>query len=95
MSGGYFDYKQHYITDIIFDIEQVILNDTNPEYFGYDRYTEETINAFKQAVRFLTLAHAYTSRIDWLLSADDSEEAFHKRLTHDIRALTVKLEELK
>ena len=69
MSGGHFDYKQHHITDIINDIEQVILNETNTDYDGpIDGYTEETLSAFKQAVRFLTLAHAYTHRIDWLLS---------------------------
>jgi hypothetical protein len=95
MSGGHFGYKQHEIADIINDIEQVIVNDTNPEYFGYDRYTEETLNVFKQAVRFLTLAHTYASRIDWLLSGDDSEETFHKRLTNDIRALKANFEEIE
>jgi hypothetical protein len=85
MSGGHFDYKQHQINDIINDIEQVILNETNPDYDGYKHgFCEETLSAFEQAVRFLTLAHAYAHRIDWLLSGDDGEETFHERLTSDL-----------
>ena len=30
--------------------------------------------------RILRLAEIYTTRIDWMMSGDDSEESMHKRL---------------
>ena len=88
MSGGHFDYKQHHIADIINDIEQVIRNETSPDYAGYKGgYSEGTINVFRNAMAYLQIAQVLTHRIDWLLSGDDGEETFHKRLTNDLRAL--------
>ena len=88
MSGGQFDYKQHHIADIRNDIEQVILNETNPDYEDYKHgFSEDTLNAFRNAMAYLSIAQILTHRIDWLLSGDDGEETFHERLTKDLRAL--------
>jgi hypothetical protein len=47
-------------------------------------YPEEVINEFKKAYSLLRLAEIYAHRIDWLLSGDDGEETFIKRLNDDI-----------
>ena len=49
--------------------------------------SEETIAEFEKAVLYLNLAYIYAQRIDWLVSGDDGEETFHKRLTDDLKNL--------
>jgi hypothetical protein len=36
----------------------------------------------------LKLAYVYAQRIDWLLSCDDGEDSFHKRLQAQLKELT-------
>lgn len=91
MSGGRFDYLQYRITEIIDAIEQEIINnnaDPRPEdFFEPNNYEEKTINEFKTGVNLLKKAQIYAQRIDWLLSSDDSEETFHKRLKNDLEEI--------
>jgi hypothetical protein len=54
-----------------------------PEPAHYE-YPEEVLNEFKKAYTLLRLAEIYAHRIDWLLSGDDGEETFIKRLSDDI-----------
>lgn len=54
------------------------------EYKYYSTYNDETISLFKDAVRYLRLAAIYAQRVDWLLSGDDGEESFKKRLTKEV-----------
>lgn len=54
--------------------------------YHYD-YTPETIEKFKEGYKKLREAYIYAQRIDWLLSGDDSEESFHKRLKEDFNDL--------
>jgi hypothetical protein len=78
MSGGRFDHKQydmHYIADKI--EHEVLINDKK----------KEVIEKFKEAVIILRKAAIYTQRIDWLLSGDDEEETFLKRLKKDLKEL--------
>jgi len=35
----------------------------------------------------LRQAHVYAQRIDWLVSGDDGEDSFHRRLKHDLEKL--------
>lgn len=51
--------------------------------YEYD-FSDETINEFKNAVKYLRLAYTYATRIDWLISGDDGEETFHERLKEDL-----------
>lgn len=90
MSGGHFDYKQYDMDSIYQDIKQLVL--TNDSYelnqWGDSKgrhYTAETIDEFKLGLKFLRLAEIYTHRIDWLLSGDDGEESFHRRLASDLK----------
>ncbi len=84
MSGGYFDYDQLRIKDIIVEIESILLDDSD-----YNM-KEETIQEFKKGLDYLYKAYIYTQRIDWFLSGDDSEETFHERLKEDLRVYKIK-----
>lgn len=52
---------------------------------GDKRWEDRTINAFKTGLKYLRLAYIYAQRIDWLLSGDDGEESFHRRLADDLQ----------
>ena len=94
MSGGHFDYSQHFINDIADEIEEEIRNnkkkgdwisDERWEEKGKQQFSDETIKEFKKAVKVLRKAYIYAHRIDWLLSGDDGEETFHERLKEDLK----------
>jgi hypothetical protein len=59
----------------------------NPEDLYFYEYPENVIMQFKIAVVMLRQAEVYAHRIDWLLSGDDSEESFVKRLVKDLKNL--------
>jgi hypothetical protein len=77
MSGGYFEYKQYQIADIVDGIERAI------EKYG-GNYSKKTISKFRRAQKLLRVAEIYANRIDWLLSDDDGEDEFHKRLSNEL-----------
>jgi hypothetical protein len=89
MSGGYFDYLQFRLSDMEDEIEKLInsnkdesLNewgDLNGRFFSH-----ETIEEFRKGLSYIRKARIYATRIDWLVSGDDSEDCFHKRLKTDI-----------
>jgi len=93
MSGGHFNYRQHTLLDMADDIgSQILTNDsTEKDEWGNNigsHYTPETIAEFEVAVKALKLAYVYAQRIDWLLSGDDGEDSFHKRLQAQLKELT-------
>lgn len=105
MSGGRFDYQQYRIRDIADSIQEEINHNNEPwfpkdtqysweqkcnEEFTGQRYSDETIKEFKNAVKYLHIAEIYAQRVDWFLSGDDSEESFHKRLKRDLNELETK-----
>ena len=51
----------------------------------YDFQEVETYKQFKDAIRFLEIANIYIHRIDWLVSGEDNETEFHKRLAEDLK----------
>lgn len=57
---------------------------------NWNGYSEETLQEFRKAVRILKQAEVYAERIDWLLSGDDGEETFHKRLKAELEKLDSK-----
>jgi hypothetical protein len=77
MSGGAFEYKQYVIQEIIDRIEREI--EKSREY----PFSPETITEFYNGARYLLLAQIYAQRIDWLVSGDDGEDDFHRRLAED------------
>lgn len=85
MSGGKFNYDQYRLKTIADTIQSTIDNNTQKHKWGIaDNFSEDTLTVFKQAIKVLKRAEIYTQRIDWLLSGDDSEETFHKRLKEEL-----------
>lgn len=82
-----------------FDVNRYIedhwLEDSEKEYVrkhhhtipNRSEYSKETIKEFKKGIALLKKAEVYAQRIDWLLSGDDGENNFHKRLKHDLEKL--------
>lgn len=92
MSGGHFAYDQYRIGHICEEVKTMIANNDSEEVNHYGDpigrgYSENTIARFKEAVYFLTVAEIYAQRIDWLVSGDDGEDSFHKRLAEEKRAI--------
>lgn len=97
MSGGHFDYVQDRLLDVIESIQTEVAKNRVPypktgiqewklEYGG-QRWEPEVIKEFKKGIKAIQKAYVYIQRIDWLLSGDDGEENFHKRLKEDLREL--------
>lgn len=56
------------------------------EAFHYPHLNNENIkDKFKFAVYVLRLGYIYAQRIDWLLSGDDGNESFIRRLDEEIK----------
>jgi len=55
-----------------------------PEDLCHYKYPDEVIEEFKKGVELLKQAEVYAHRIDWLVSGDDGEESFLKRLKEDL-----------
>jgi len=92
MSGGHFQYDQYKIGYIADEVEQLIANNGSEELdqWGdkkFSSFSAETIEEFKNGLLLLRQAQAYAHRIDWLVSGDDGEESFHKRLKNDLEKL--------
>ena len=58
-----------------------------PEDLNHYKYPDEVIEKFKEAVVILRKAAIYAHRIDYLLSGDDGEESFLKRLQEELEQL--------
>jgi hypothetical protein len=78
MSGGHFGYKQFELQKLADEIEQLALENATQDWD--EPYGPETISEFNEAVRLLRRAYIYVQRIDWLVSCDDNEATFNKRL---------------
>lgn len=99
MSGGHFDYNQHHIREIADSVENTIRNNGKkikyPKHYEIEdwenthhyEYPPEVIEKFKEGLDILRKAEIYAQRIDWLVSGDDGEESFLKRLKEDLDKL--------
>ena len=88
MSGGHFGHNQYRISYIADEIENIIKNNNKKDEYGYSYdYPEHVLKEFRTAIKQLKIAHVYSQRIDWLVSGDDGEESFIKRLTEDLKEL--------
>ena len=86
MSGGHFDYWQYHIGEIANSIECVIVGNNERQ----EPFSKATIAKFKRAVKHLREAEVMAHRVDYLLSGDDGEESFHRRLQEDLNKLRSK-----
>lgn len=92
MSGGHFDYDQFLIGQIADEVEKLIRDNdsTERDEWGQDisrHYDNDIIESFKDGLKALRVAHIYAQRIDWLVSDDDGEDSFRKRLAKDLGEL--------
>lgn len=70
--------------DFVLLVEEDMYSDYYPDY------TAETIKELRRGVEVLKKASVYAQRIDWLLSGDDDEKSFHRRLKEDLDNLNNK-----
>jgi hypothetical protein len=92
MSGGHFQYEQYKLHMIADEIEQLIIDNESEEVNEYgDKkgsfFSAETIKEFETALALLRVSHVYVQRIDWLVSGDDGEDSFHRRLKIELEKL--------
>lgn len=81
MSGGHFDHIQHSFDDVIYKIEAIIKVNGDTDWYNF---SENTLAEFRVAIQLLNKTRTYVQRIDWLVSGDDGEETFHRRLKEDL-----------
>ena len=60
-----------------------------PEDKYHHTYPEKVLEQFKIAANTIKKAQIYMQRIDWLLSGDDGEEAFLKRIDENLKDLDI------
>ena len=58
-----------------------------PEDRYYYEYDEDVIEQFKKAAHAIRIAQIYMQRMDWLLSGDDGDESFLRRIDEDLKEL--------
>jgi hypothetical protein len=58
-----------------------------PEDLFHYKYPDEVIEKMKEGIEILKRAQIYAQRIDWLLSGDDGEESFLRRLDEELNEL--------
>ena len=83
MSGGAFEYLQRRYEwqEAIERIEHIIEE-------NHSELRLDVIEEFKKGLRVIKEAQVYLERIDYLLSDDDGEYSFLKRLKYDLEHLT-------
>jgi hypothetical protein len=92
MSGGHFNYDQYKVSQIADQIDDLIFHNGSQErdsYGGrcYQEYPPDIVEAFKAAANKLREAYVYAQRVDWLVSGDDGEGSFRRRLASDLKDL--------
>ena len=58
-----------------------------PENLNHCKYEDEVLEQFKKASIAIKIAQVYIQRMDWLLSGDDGEESFLRRIDEDLKQL--------
>lgn len=88
MSGGRWDYQDYRIHDIADTFEDTIEHNNEKPEWDYDWqgqvYPDNVIEEFKKGYAILKLAEIYAHRADWLLSGDDGDDSFIRRLKENV-----------
>lgn len=58
--------------------------DSYPDDSDVLELIDETIETMKEAYRQIRIAEIYATRVDWMMSGDDSEESFRERIKEDL-----------
>ena len=89
--GVIFQSTMRYMSDTS-DGEQIpVLYSIHHCYYDHYPYeadvlelSAETIDAMKEAYRQIRIAEIYATRVDWMMSGNDSEENFRERIKEDL-----------
>lgn len=98
MSGGHFQYQQHFFNDIAAEIERLVRDNDLPAVDGdpyrYDPdeprgfgFGPEVLARFREAAATCRRAAIMAQRVDWLVSSDDGEDCFMRRWDEELAAL--------
>lgn len=82
MSGGYFNYKQRAIAEIVNTLRDFLKRDDLEE----DDYPPAVLYEIRLGLYYITMAYIYAQRIDWLVSCDDGPDTFLTRLQEDMES---------
>ena len=85
MSGGKWQYLASTIGYMVEDLDAYIAREERKS--KADQWMPETMQRLRDGSQALQRAAIYERRIDWLLSGDDGEESFHRRLAADLAKL--------
>ena len=77
MSGGSMNY-------FAFTFDEPLAIISKEIKWGKNKWTPEALLEFQNAVNYLKLAQIYSRRVEWLLSGDDGENSFIKRLKEEL-----------
>lgn len=58
-----------------------------PEEKFHYKYSDEVIEQFKASSIMIKITQIYIQRMDWLLSGDDGEDSFLRRIDEDLKKL--------
>ena len=84
MGGGYFEYQQYHLQDIVDKLREIKVKiEKDEEYYEFDR-KQELLQEISNGLYYLNLAGIYTQRLDWLFSGDDGEDSFFERLEEEL-----------
>jgi len=83
MSGGHFDYNQYRINDAVERLEKDL---SDPESYA-NSMDQDIRESLTLCLLRLKEASIRLHRADWLLSGDDGEESYRKRLAADLEAM--------
>lgn len=76
------------------ELEKNFITKETIDYFPDSKYhysySPEVIEKFKEGIELLRKAYVYAHRIDWLLSGDDGDDSFLKRLDEDLESIKIK-----
>ena len=81
MSGGFTENLQFRLEDLKEDIQKVI--EYNNEEGG-SGFSNETLDKIKGCMQSINKSVIYLHRVDKLLSGDDGEKEFHRKLKNDL-----------
>lgn len=85
MSGGYFNYNQYILIDMINKLDErkkrIKDDDKDINVLTIDKSTEDLIEDAKVIAQ---LAQIFLHRVDWLLSGDDGPDTFKERIKEDL-----------
>lgn len=82
MSGGFFEYKHRCVSEFADRIKEVIENRDKSEFVA--GFSAKTIEGLRECELLVRGAAVALERVDYLMSCDDSEESFQKRLVEEM-----------